>query len=100
MRSRAISWVGSPVMSAPSNAIPPDRARLAEDRHHQRRLAGAVGADQRHDLSGVDGEIDTLQRLDLAIGGAQVADREQRGGRRGHVPLSITASASSSSAPR
>ena len=53
-------------------------ARLAEDRHHQRRLAGAVGADQGDDLAGVDLEIDALQRLDLAVGGAQAADREQR----------------------
>ena len=46
-------------------------------------------------------EVDAFQRLDLAVGGAQAADREQRrGGRRGHVPPSITAIASCSSAPR
>ena len=43
-------------------------AGLAEDRHHQRRFAGAVGADQRDDLAGIDLEIDALQRLDLAVG--------------------------------
>src|SRR4029079_5802639 len=40
----------------------------AENRHHQRRLAGAVGADQGYDFTGVDVEIDALQRLDLAVG--------------------------------
>ncbi len=76
-------------------------AGLAEDRHHQRRLAGAVGADQGDDLARLDLEVDALQRLDLAVGRAQAADREQgRCGGRGHVPLSITAMASSSSAPR
>jgi len=54
-------------------------ARLAEDRHHQRRLAGAVGADQGDDLARIDVEIDALQRLDLAVGGAKAADREQGG---------------------
>ena len=33
-------------------------ARLAEDRHHQRRLAGAVGADQGDDLALGDVEVD------------------------------------------
>ena len=76
-------------------------ARLAEDRHHQRRFAGAIGTDQGDDLAAMDVEIEALQRLDLAIGGAKAADREQRrGGRRGHVALPITAIASSSSAPR
>jgi hypothetical protein len=76
-------------------------ARLAEDRHHQGRFAGAIGADQGDDLAVIDGKIDALQRLDLAVSGAQGPDREQGcGGWRGHVPLSITAMASSSSAPR
>ncbi|MEY9246242.1 hypothetical protein ABIF27_006897 [Bradyrhizobium elkanii] len=77
-------------------------ARPAEDRHHQRRLAGAVGADQGDDLAAIDLDIDALQRLDLAIRRAHAAHREQ-GCRclcRAHVPLSITAIASSSSAPR
>jgi hypothetical protein len=60
------------------------RARLAEDRHHQRRLTGPVGADQRHDLAGVDIEIDALQRLDLPIGRAQRPDGEQGCGSCGH----------------
>jgi hypothetical protein len=76
-------------------------SRPAEDRHHQGRLAGAVGPDQGDDFAGVDVDIDALQRLDLAVGRAQRADREQ--GRLrwdAHVPLSITAMASSSSVPR
>ena len=72
-------------------------AGFAEDRHHQRRLAGAVGADQGNDLARLDLDVDALQRLDLAVGGVEGSNREQG---RGHVPLSITAIASSSSAPR
>jgi hypothetical protein len=58
--------------------ICPARARLAEDRHHQGRFSGAIGADQRDNLAAVDVDIDALQRLDLAVGGVQAADRKQR----------------------
>ena len=51
------------------------RLRIAADRHHQRRLAGAVGADQRDDLAVEDIEVDAAQRDDLAV---------DRSGRRGH----------------
>ena len=54
------------------------RARIAEDRHHQRGLAGAVGADQRDDLAFVDVEVDALQRHDVAVEGLDAADGEQR----------------------
>ena len=63
------------------------RARPPEDRHHQRRLPGAVGSDQGHDLAGMDFEVDAFQRFDLAVRRAQVADREQgSGGRHGALP--------------
>jgi hypothetical protein len=52
-------------------AFQPDRAgpraRAAADRHQQGRLAGAVGADQGHDLAMGDIEVDPVQRLDGAI---------------------------------
>ena len=101
MRSRAISCVGSAVMSL---AVEDDaalaRARIAEDRHHQRRLAGAVGADQGDDLALVDVEVDALERHDVAVEGLDAAHgrRERRGG---HSPTSAsTVSTSSSSTPR
>ncbi|MGY4420113.1 hypothetical protein ACVWY2_002538 [Bradyrhizobium sp. JR6.1] len=77
-------------------------ARPAEDRHHQRRLAGAIGADQGDDLPSIDLDVDALERLDLAVRRTHAAHREQGCGCRcrAHVPLSITAIASSSSAPR
>ena len=53
-------------------------ARAAEDRHHRRRLAGAVGADQRDDLAFVDVDVDALQRLNLAVEGLDAAHRQQR----------------------
>ena len=76
------------------------RMSVAENAHHERRFTGAIGADQRDDLAGLDIEIDALQRLDPAVGGAQAANGEQRRGGGAHVPPSITAMAVSSSAPR
>ena len=67
---RTISCVGSWVMSSPSSLIVPGaRARAAADRHQQGRLAGAVGADQGHDLALADVEVDAVQRLDGAVEG-------------------------------
>ena len=34
------------------------RPGVAADRHHQRRFAGAVGADQRDDLARIDLQVD------------------------------------------
>src|SRR6185437_178304 len=77
-------------------------ARLAADRHEQRRLAGAVGADEADDLTLIDREIDAFQRLDIAVGGVQ-----PRYGKHGHgrAPASRSAamsggSSSLSSSPR
>jgi hypothetical protein len=42
------------------------RRQDAGDRPHERRLAGAVGADHAHDLAVRDLERDALERLDLA----------------------------------
>ena len=66
------------------------RPRPAANRHQQGRFAGAVGADQSHDLAGADLEIDPLQRFDIAVEGVNPGDREHHGclplrpwGRRG-----------------
>jgi len=64
-------------VAAPEQDLAGAGARLAEDRHHQRRLAGAIGADQGDDLARIDLEVDALERLDLAVGSAEAADREQ-----------------------
>ena len=57
----------------------PRRGRLiALDRAQRRRLAGAVGADQRDDLALVDGQRDALERLDRAVVGLDVVQLEQR----------------------
>ena len=61
-----------------------DHDRAGGGRHHaaehlhQRRLAGAVLADQPHDLAGVDGEADTLEGADPGIGLLDGAEFEQR----------------------
>jgi hypothetical protein len=52
--------------------------RLTENGHHQRRLAGAVGADQGDDLAAIDLDVDVAQRLDLAIEGIDPLDIQER----------------------
>src|SRR5262249_45219599 len=52
-------------------------ARIAEDRHHQGGLAGAIGADQRDDLARMHVEIDATQRHHPAVAGGDAADAEQ-----------------------
>ena len=98
MRSRAISWVGSWVMSLPvegDRAVA--RARVAADRHHQRRLAGAVGADQRDDLAVVHVEVDAAQRRDVAVVGLDAAhgQEERRSQRRVTSRFRLAATSSS-----
>src|SRR3972149_10349621 len=69
-------------------------ARASEDRHHQRRLAGAVAADQGDDLALMNIEIDPMQdRKDALAGGNRRPFRE----RRGHRPTSRSTTGSSSS---
>ena len=60
-----------------------------EAAHHleEGRLAGAVGAEQRHGLAGGDGEVDAEEHLHLAVGEVDAADVEGGdGGRGGHWP--------------
>ncbi len=87
-------------------------ARIAEDRHHQRRLAGAVGADQRHNLAFGDIDVDAAQRGDMAVIGRHAAHAQQRRGRAGACAVRLrshcaapgssasASSATSSSTPR
>ena len=83
-------------------------ARRPENGHHQRRLTGAVGADQRNDLALIDFEIDSSERRDVAVIGFHPAHREHRMSlrvlhRRGHAysrASASTCSTSSSATPR
>src|SRR5665213_2791518 len=59
-----------------ANAAAPRRDDTA-DGAEQRRFPGAVGADQRHDLAGVDGHRDVPQDLRVAVAGAQGVDDER-----------------------
>ena len=47
-------------------------------RAQRRRLAGAVGAEQRDHLPLLYGDGDAAQRFDLAVADHQIADFEQR----------------------
>ena len=57
----------------------------AGDHLDQRRLAGAVVADEGDDLAGTNLEVDVLQRLDRAEALADALQREQRAVRGLHV---------------
>ena len=54
----------------------------AADRLQQGRLAAAGGADQADDAGGRQLEVDPAQRLQLAVGVAEAADRDAVAGRR------------------
>ena len=68
------------VRDVPSAKRDGSAARMIEpvDRAQRRRLAGAVRADQGHDLALVDVEGDSLQRLNGAVERLDVLDLEQR----------------------
>ena len=73
----AISSVGRPVMSSPSKVTLPRRGRQQPgDALEQRRLAGAVGAEQGDDLALVDVEVEPEEDLH-----GPVARRRGRGPR-------------------
>src|ERR1700746_1576131 len=52
--------------------------RIAENRPHQRRLAGTVGADERYDLALVDVDVDAPEGGDMAVIGLYSAHAEER----------------------
>ena len=49
----------------------------AHQRLEQRALAGAIGADERHDLAFVDRDRHAVERDKFAVAHTQVAHREQ-----------------------
>jgi len=67
---------------AGENHRPRHPAQEARDGAQQRRLAGAVGTEQRDDLTGADGEIDAVQHADLAIAGGEPTQGEEGLSRR------------------
>jgi hypothetical protein len=76
------------------------RRKQPGDQRHQRRLAGAVGAEQRREPAGGDGERHAVERLGSArVGVAHALDLECR--RRLHMstPLAADSGGSGHSAP-
>ena len=61
---------------------------LVETRYavEDRRLAGAVGADDGGDLAAPGGERQIVDGNETAEAHGEMLDREQRGGRRDHQP--------------
>ena len=58
----------------------------ADDGLEQRRLAGAVRADDGDELALADGEVDVVQHLGVAVAGPDRRELEQRGGVRHRRP--------------
>ena len=76
------------------------RARIAENRHHQRRFAGAVGADQRDDLAFADVDVDALAARRCCRNRFHAARRREAASVRSCPTSASTFSTSSSSTPR
>jgi hypothetical protein len=62
---------------------------LADDGLEESGFAGAVGADDRDDLSGVDAEIDAVHGFEIAVKYGEPFDLEKRGVRSGHRAASL-----------
>jgi hypothetical protein len=54
------------------------RANAARDGHERGGLAGPVGADQGHDLALGHRDADAVQRLDVAVAGAQILELQHQ----------------------
>ena len=71
--------LGAGATARPSRRISPASARVdAGENLDQRRLAGAVLAEQRMDLAATDVEIDRVERQRAGEALGQAGDREQR----------------------
>ena len=71
-----MSSVAQPAMCLPSKRMSPASAHHAAERPQDRRLAGAVGAEQGADVALVDREADAVQRLLLAVKRVEPGDFE------------------------
>ena len=63
----------------PQRTSPADELLQARDRARERRLAGAVGADDGDELARVDGQVGAVEDLDVARAHVHVARLEQTG---------------------
>ena len=66
------------VSGAPSNSIAPVVRTMLQIARKRGGLAGAVGAEQRGQAAFIEGEVEAVKRLDLAVIGAQILDVEHR----------------------
>ena len=79
MPRRTISAGASPPIGSPVEGdLLARRAHQATQRLHEGALAGAVGADDRHHLAGLEPEVDAEQRLRVAVARAEPVRGEQR----------------------
>ena len=66
------------IAAAEHHPLARQRTRDAGDGFQERSLAGAVGAEDRHDLTPVDKERDTVECAVQAIGQAEIVDLKHR----------------------
>ena len=79
MPSRTMASGPRPAIDLPSNRMSPAAGFASPEMARKRgRLAGAVGAEQRHHLPLVDADGHAAQGFDLAIAHDQVVDLQQR----------------------
>ena len=57
--------------------FPIRRSQQPTDRAKQRRLAGTVRSDERHDFAAIDVQGNSLQRSDRAVGDFEVLDVQE-----------------------
>ena len=57
--------------------LPAERPERAENRAEQRRLAAAVGAEQRHDLAGLEPQLQAVSHRDVGVPNARSMHLEQ-----------------------
>ena len=82
-RCRACAAAGRTISVPPMRIEPPVGRDEAGDHHQQRRLAGARGSEQRHELAGVDRERHVVERADRAVLLADAADAHRQGAAAG-----------------
>ena len=76
-RARALGRIPAEIGALEENPAS-ERVDDARDGAQRRRLAGAVGAEQRDDLAGVDVEVEVAQHRGPLVSGREPLEREHR----------------------
>ena len=78
MPAATIASVLWPTMLSPAKRYSSlDTIGLANDRLEQRRFAGAIGADDGHDLAGANADIDMIDGAEITVENRHILDRQE-----------------------